>query len=148
MGPLPTRVKRLEIHSLWMKLQEENSRTIKGEGLALPRSITFILEVRRSPWPQMHRKAPWGPKGSYVKGCSTRCLSVKSILVKRCMHTWEDPEIYQIWTVNQANQNDWSKENERNAHKYDSNCHKVMTQQLSLPESGFVSVHMYCTLSS
>ena len=26
------------------------------------------------------------------------------------VHTWEDPEIYQIWTVNQANQNDWSKE--------------------------------------
>ena len=25
-------------------------------------------------------------------------------------HTWEDPEIQQIWTVNQANQNDWSKE--------------------------------------
>ena len=25
-------------------------------------------------------------------------------------HTWEDPEIYQIWTVNQANQNDWPKE--------------------------------------
>ena len=24
-------------------------------------------------------------------------------------HTWEDPEIYQIWTVNQANQNDWPK---------------------------------------
>ena len=26
------------------------------------------------------------------------------------MHTWEDPEIYQIWTVSQANQNDWPKE--------------------------------------
>ena len=26
------------------------------------------------------------------------------------MHTWEDPEIYQIRTVNQANQSDWSKE--------------------------------------
>ena len=27
-----------------------------------------------------------------------------------CMHTWENPEIHQIWTLNQANQNDWSKE--------------------------------------
>ena len=26
------------------------------------------------------------------------------------MHTWEDPEIYQIRTLNKANQNDWSKE--------------------------------------
>ena len=25
-------------------------------------------------------------------------------------HTWEDPEIYQIGIVNQANQNDWPKE--------------------------------------
>ena len=31
-------------------------------------------------------------------------------------------------------------------HKYDSNCHEVMTQQLSLPESGYVSIHTYCTL--
>ena len=29
-------------------------------------------------------------------------------------HTWEDPEIQQIWTVNQANQNDWSKETRKN----------------------------------
>ena len=27
------------------------------------------------------------------------------------MHIWEDPEIYKIWIVNQANQNDWPKEN-------------------------------------
>ena len=25
-------------------------------------------------------------------------------------HTWEDPEIYLMWTVNQANQNDWPRE--------------------------------------
>ena len=29
------------------------------------------------------------------------------------VHTWEDPEIYQIWTVNQANQHDWSKETQK-----------------------------------
>ena len=27
-------------------------------------------------------------------------------------HTWEDPEVYQIRTVNYANQNDWPKENQ------------------------------------
>ena len=37
-------------------------------------------------------------------------FSVKSIFAKRCMHTLEDPEIYQIWTVSQANQNDWPKQ--------------------------------------
>ena len=26
------------------------------------------------------------------------------------VHTWEDPERYQTWAVNQANQNDWPKE--------------------------------------
>lgn len=26
------------------------------------------------------------------------------------VHTWVDPEIYQIWAVNRANQNDWPKE--------------------------------------
>ena len=26
------------------------------------------------------------------------------------MHTWKDPEILQIWTVNQANHDDWPKE--------------------------------------
>ena len=29
---------------------------------------------------------------------------------ERLGHTWEDPEIYQIWAVNQTNQNDWPKE--------------------------------------
>ena len=28
-----------------------------------------------------------------------------------CPHIWEGPESHQIWTANQANQNDWSKEN-------------------------------------
>ena len=30
-----------------------------------------------------------------------------------CARTWEDPEIQQIGTVNQANQNDWSKETQK-----------------------------------
>ena len=27
-----------------------------------------------------------------------------------CILTWEEPEIYEIWTVNQENQKDWPKE--------------------------------------
>ena len=30
-----------------------------------------------------------------------------------CVHTWADPEIYQIRTLNQANQNDWPKETQK-----------------------------------
>ena len=30
-----------------------------------------------------------------------------------CTHTWENLEIYQIQTLNQANQNDWSKETQK-----------------------------------
>ena len=33
--------------------------------------------------------------------------SVESILTDRCSHTGEKPEIDQIWTQNQANQNNW-----------------------------------------
>ena len=32
-----------------------------------------------------------------------------------CVHTWENPEIYKIRTLNQADQNDWPKEARRNA---------------------------------
>ena len=34
-------------------------------------------------------------------------------------HIWEDPDIYQVWTVNQANQSYRSKETGRNAHVSD-----------------------------
>ena len=34
---------------------------------------------------------------------------VRSILAKRCMHTWEDTEINQICTQNQAKKDDWPK---------------------------------------
>ena len=41
-------------------------------------------------------------------------LAVESIVAEMCEQTWEDPEIYQIRTVNQANQNDWTKETRKN----------------------------------
>ena len=49
--------------------------------------------------------------GSNVKGCSTHnTSSVESTLAKRCVQSHERILIYHIWTVNQANQNDWPKE--------------------------------------
>ena len=44
-------------------------------------------------------------------------------------HTWEEPEKYQTWTVNQANQNEWPEGNpEEMLHKCNSNCHEGATQ--------------------
>ena len=72
------------------------------------------------------------------------------------VHTWEDPEIHQIWTVNQTNmdcepdKSKWlPKENpEEMPHKSNSNYLKGMTQQLrnSPSESACVSIYTYCTL--
>ena len=50
--------------------------------------------------------------------CYPQASSVELILAKRCLHTWEDPEIYQIWTLNQANQNDWPKETQKKCPMY------------------------------
>ena len=59
-------------------------------------------------------------------------------------HTWEDPEIYQIWTVNQANQNYWSKEIWK---KCPIKIIQTVTRvQLSNSESTRVFIHTYCTL--
>ena len=50
------------------------------------------------------------------------------------MHTWEDPEIYQIRILNQANQNDWPKKTRKKCpHINDLNCHKGVTFSLGLP---------------
>ena len=59
----------------------------------------------------MYRQAPWRPKESCVKGCSLPICPFSKICLgeEMCVHTWENLEIYQIWTVNQANQHDWPK---------------------------------------
>ena len=62
------------------------------------------------------------------------------------MHTWEDPEIQQIWTVNQANKNDWSKETGK---KCLIEVIKTATRARfsgSLSESARVPIHMYSFL--
>ena len=63
-------------------------------------------------------------------------------------HTWEDPEIYQIRTVNQANQNDWlQKTLEEIPYKSHSNCHKGTTQWLSLGVPSCVYPHLLYAFS-
>ena len=54
-------------------------------------------------------------------------------------HTWEDPERYKTWTVNQANQNDWPKETQK---KWNSNFNEGTTQEVSLQISPWAYPHM------
>ena len=49
------------------------------------------------------------------------------------VHIWEDPEINQVGTLNQAKQNDWPKETSKkhmsldHPHVSDLNCHRGTT---------------------
>ena len=62
-----------------------------------------------------------------------------------CVHTREDPEISQIWAVNQANQNDWPRETRKKCPikviQTATGCPSV-----TLSQPGHVSVHTYSTL--
>ena len=61
-------------------------------------------------------------------------------------HTWEDPEIYRIGTLNQATQNDWPKETRK---KYSIKVIQsaVRVQPKDSPsECASVSSHTYCAL--
>ena len=61
-------------------------------------------------------------------------------------HTWDDPGIFQIWNLNQANQNDWPKENQK---KHPIKIIQTTTRlrlRDSPSESAHVSIHTYCTL--
>ena len=57
-------------------------------------------------------------------------------------HTWDDPEIFQIWTLNQAHQNDCPKENQKKWPIKVIQNHEGET----LSESACVSIHTYYTL--
>ena len=61
-------------------------------------------------------------------------------------HTWEDPEIYLMWTVNRANQNDWPRETQK---KYPIIVIQT-AMRVQLSNSGTFplseSIYTYCTL--
>ena len=124
--------------------QEENSRTIKGRGWV----IFLTLKVKRPPQPHMYRQAPWRPKESCVKGCSLPICPFSKICLgeEMCVHTWENLEIYQIWTVNQANQHDWPKGTQKKCPIKVIETATMARLRDSPSESALVSIHMYCTL--
>ena len=73
-------------------------------GLAQIRNhIFFILEVQET-FPT--RKLLGGQKGSDAK-LSKSLFAGIHLGSEMYLHTWKDPEMYQIWALKQANQNDW-----------------------------------------
>ena len=62
-----------------------------------------------------------------------------------CIHTCKDAETYQIWTLKQANQNDWPKETQKCPIKVIQTTTRVQLSN-SPPEPARVSVHICCTL--
>ena len=61
-------------------------------------------------------------------------------------HAWEDPEIYRIETLNQANQNDWPKEIRKKYSIYVIQTAMRVQLKDSPSECASVSSHTYCTL--
>ena len=74
------------------------------------------------------------------RGLFSRILFSEEIRV----HTREEPEIWQIWTLNQASQNDWPKENQK---KWLIKVIQIaMKVRLRNSESAHVSIHTCYTL--
>ena len=71
-----------------------------------------------------------------LRGVLPRSLCGKTTLSKRCRHTWEDPETDQVWTVNQANQNDWPQETRK---KGPVTVIQITTRAHSVPLSASLS---------
>ena len=84
----------------------------------------------------MRRKGLLEAKGELGQGMFyPDAFAVKSIL------TWEDRELYQIRTVNQANQNDWSRETRK---KYPIKVIRIATRMRPRNSpSGSAHVHIW-----
>ena len=101
----PSRVKQLEIHSLWTEIPKENNRTISGGGWSLPRPQ---ISHSQSQEISLTRPAQKGSLEVWGEWCQEILYPhvplVGSILDKRCLT--KHGRRYQIWTLNQSNQND------------------------------------------
>ena len=104
-----------------------------------PSQLESTLEVKR----EVRIRYPWTSSLEYT-------------LVERCMCTQGDqPEIYQVQTQNQANQNDWPKEAWKKCPEELIEItmrvwlwlwHSQSWRGVMLSDSACVSIHMNCTL--
>ena len=73
-----------------------------------PDHIFPILKVSRPPRPHMCRKTPWRSSRAVLRDALLKCPCTQRHLGKeKSAHTWEAPEMHQMRTVIQGNQNDW-----------------------------------------
>ena len=86
------------------------------------------------------------------RGIRSRSVLSRFLFSEICLgqqmhaHTWEDPKIYQIWTVNQANQNDQPKENQKKCPVKVIQITRSVQFRDSPSDSAYVPTHIYCTL--
>ena len=83
--------------------------------LALPRPHTAHSRSQETSLTTHAQKASLEAKGELCrKFFDTPSLCGRIHLGEEMrVHKWEDPEIHQIWTVNQANQNNWPNETQK-----------------------------------
>ena len=99
----------------WLKLQDKNSRTVKGGGWTLHRPHISHSQSQETSRLHMCRKGSLEVEGQSCQGMFyPQAFAVESIMAEMCEQTWEEPEIYQTQTVDQANHNDWTKETGKN----------------------------------
>ena len=113
---------------------------LRRGGWALPRPHISFLEVMGPPPPHVRRKGLLEAKGELGQGMFyPDAFAVKSVL------NWEDCELYQIRTVNQANQNDWPRKTQK---KYPIKVIQTATtvRLRNPPSLPCVSIHTRCTL--
>ena len=117
----------------------------KKAGLCQDRRDHMFLVVRSGGLPDYicTERLLGGHKGSDANWCSlpTGLFSGIHLGWQMPVHTWDDPEIDQIWILNQINQNGWPKETWKKCP-----IKATKREQLSNTESAYVSIHTYCTL--
>ena len=119
------------------------SRQERWSGLPFPSPMHESESEVAQSCPTLHDPMDCSPPGSSAHGIfQARVLEWGAMAFCR-----KDPEVHQIWTVNQASQNNWPKETWKK-------CPIKATQTATrgeiqgLSESACVSTHMYYTLLS
>ena len=109
------RVKQLEIHSLLTKIPRQESRAIRGGGWTLHRPHISCSQSQETSLTTHTWKRPLGGQRRVMsRDVLLRQLFGRIHLgYEMCAHTGKDPDIYQIQTVNQPNQNDCTKETQK-----------------------------------
>ena len=76
--------------------------------------ISHFRSQEPSPTTHAQKRLLAGQRGVMSRGVLPRYLfGTVQLGYQICAHTWEDPEIHKIWIMDQANQDDWPKDNQK-----------------------------------